>query len=170
MTPFLRPVEATFFAYLLAAGAAAQQPQTAQEAAAGPQVAIIGCIDRAAPAAADDPARTTPPPAGQAAQPPARAYKLIDAQPGGGSPVVDPSGRVVSTPPAKAPDVVEPQYWLTGPPTIDFAKYQNQRVEIIGTLKAASTTATTVQTTPSPDAPKTVLTAASVRVVSTECK
>jgi hypothetical protein len=166
MTPFLRPVGATLFGCLIAAGAAAQEPQTNQAAAASPQVAIIGCVDRAVPTLPDDPTRTTPPPGGQR---PAAAYKLIDTQPGGGSPVVDATGRVLSTPPAKGPEVVEPQYWLAGPPTIDFAKYQNQRVEIIGSLKP-SDRATTAQATTPPDAPKTVLTATSLRVVSTECK
>ena len=171
MTPFLRPVEATLFAGLiLAAGAAVQEPQSAKQAATGPQVAIIGCVDRIAPALTGDPASPTPPPARQAVAAPATpAYKLIDAQPGGGSPVVDASGRVISAPTAKAPEVTDPQYWLTGPATIDFARYQNQRVEVVGTLAAPATTPT-VQTTPPPDAPKSVLAAISVRVVSTECK
>ena len=170
MTPFLRPVEATFFAGLiLAAGAAVQEPQSAKQAATGPRVAIIGCVDRVAPAVTGDPVSTTPPTARQSAAAATPAYKLIDTQPGGGSPVIDASGRVISAPTAKAPEVTDPQYWLTGPATIDFAKYQNQRVEIVGTL-GAPTGAPTVQTTPPADAPKSVLTAISVRVISTECK
>jgi hypothetical protein len=110
----------------------------------------------------DDATRPAPPAAKQA------TYKLIDTQPGGGSPVTDPSGRLISVPRAKAPDVVDPQYWLAGPASVDFAKYQNQRVEIIGTVTRPAQTP--VPQTAPPDAPKALLTVTDIRVVSTECK
>ena len=163
MTPVFRPFAAALVAGgIVVASAAAQNPPqttTPQTATAQKPVAIIGCVERALPAAGE-PTETAQP---------ARTYKLIDTQPGGGSPVMDRTGRVVSTPPAEAPPVVDPQYWLAGPTTIDFAKYQNQRVEIIGTLSPAQTVVSQPATPPQ-DAPKSVLTVTNVRVVSTECK
>jgi hypothetical protein len=174
MTPVLRFFAATAIAagVVVTQAAAQDPPQTAtpQTARAQAPVAIIGCVERALPPLPDDPSRTTPPPVGaQQSAAPDRSYKLIDTQPGGGSPVMDATGRVVSTPKAEAPAVVDPQYWLAGPATIDFAKYQNQRVEIIGHLSPIATPGVTPATPPH-EAPKSLLTATSVRVVSTECK
>ena len=166
MTPFARLLAATSLTGALAAIPVAAQnaPQTADpQATTGTPVAIIGCVERTLATPPDAVSRTT---ASSTAQP-APAYKLIDAQPGGGSPVQDPTGRV-SAPAVKGPATTEPQYWLAGPATIEFVKYQNQRVEVIGTLSPVAKTAT-AEPTP-PDAPKTVLTATNVRVLSTECK
>jgi hypothetical protein len=172
MTSVLGPLAAGLLVCGVAVGAAAGQnrPPTASPQAATAQkpVAIIGCVERALPVP-DDPSRTGPP-VGAPPSTPARAYKLIDTQPGGGSPVTDRAGRVISTPPAEAPAVVDPQYWLAGPATMDFATYQNQRVEIIGTLSPADGPAAVGAQAPPQDAPKSTLTAASVRVISTECK
>ena len=114
-------------------------------------VTIQGCVDRAAP------------------QAPA-TYLLIDAQAGGASPVAPARGTPpVTTPPVppKAPAHVEPRYWLTTTTSLDFSKFQNQRVEVIGIV--LDTPAKPI-TPPIPDAPKATLQATSIKMLSTECK
>jgi hypothetical protein len=157
-------------AFTFAAGTtavAAQQPPSTPKPAT-PAVTLIGCVDRA----------TTDPTAGrqtQAALP--ATYKLIDAQAGGSSPVVDARGGRATPPPPPPPKptmVVEHQYWMTAPASIDLSKYQNQRVEVIGTIgsvgqlggRGKDATGQPVAGTQ----PMSMLTITSLKVLSTECK
>jgi hypothetical protein len=153
---------------------AAQQPQTMPQTTPKPApaaVTLIGCVERAA--ADPTSGRQT-----QAALP--AAYKLIDAQAGGSSPVVDVRGGR-ATPPPPPPStpprptmVVEHQYWMTAPASIDLSKYQNQRVEVIGTIgsvgqlggRGKDATGQPVAGTQ----PMSMLTITSLKVLSTECK
>ena len=144
-------------AALLATGPVAQQPSPTspqQTASKAPVVSLIGCVERVA---ATPPVRGISQPAPQAP-----AYKLIDVQPGTG-PTADLRADsqfllTVSTP-------------LTTP--IDFGKFQNQRVEVTGTISLVPsatvnpppTARPTVETTPLPTFATTA-----VKVVSTECK
>lgn len=161
-------------AIALAAGLQLQAQTSAPQTPPAP-VTLIGCIARAPQATA---ATSTVP----ATPAPFTPHILTDTQAGGGSPVVDRSGgRATSTPtpPAKPAMVVEHQYWLKAPATIALAQYENQRVEVVGTLAAepaatgASAAGTRGQTPPTgtaKDRPTSVLTLTSVKVLSTECK
>jgi hypothetical protein len=136
----------------------AAMPQNPTPAAQMPKpapVAVQGCIDRAMP---DAPAM----------------YILIDAQAGGSSPVV-PAARGGTPPPPPtvtptAPVTVEPRYWLSGATsTVDFSKYQNQRVEVVGLVMDAPAMKPGAKPL-QPDAPKALLQVTSIKLLSTECK
>jgi hypothetical protein len=68
----------------------------------------------------------------------------------------------------KPPPAIEPQYLLTAPASIDLGKFQNQRVEVTGTVSLAPVPKPPA-TVPS-DAPKSVLAAMAVRLINNECK
>jgi hypothetical protein len=143
---------------LLATGLVAQQASTAspQQTSKAPVVSLIGCVHRE-PAAA---------PAGGATQPTPQvvAYRLTDVQPG--------TGTTVNL---KA----ESQFFLTVatslPTPIDLGKYQNQWVEVTGTISPVTAATAKPQTAPpktgqAAPVPLSMLTATAVKVVSTECK
>jgi hypothetical protein len=145
-------------AVLLATGPLAQQPspasphQTPSQAAV---VSLIGCVERVtAP-----PVRGTTQPAPQGP-----AYKLIDVQPG--------TGTVANL---KA----DSQFLLTVSTTlktpIDLGKFQNQWVEVTGTISPApppkvNPPATTPPTREAAAVPLSTLTTTALKVISTECK
>ena len=142
----------------LATGLLAQQPSTAnpQETASKPAVvSLIGCVERVT---ATPPARGTTPPAPQVA-----TYKLIDVQPGAGTTAtLKPGSQFLLT-------------VATAPATpIDFGKFQNQWVEVTGTISPVPPAKGNPQATPRPagDAAAALPTLATtaVKVVSTECK
>jgi hypothetical protein len=133
-----------------------------------PVVALIGCVERVPPPAT---------PAGSKAPAVAPAFKLIDAQPGGGSPVIGRAGTPPATPPParQPPMVVEKEYLLAAPEAITLSDYQNQRVEATGTLSAIPEAAPAQPARGEPQKPPapprlSVLKIVSVKVVSTECK
>jgi hypothetical protein len=133
-----------------------------------PVVALIGCVERIAPPAT---------PAGSKAPAVAPAYKLIDVQPGGGSPVVSRSGTPPPTPPpAKQPPmVVDKEYLLAVHESVKLSDYQNQRVEVTGTLSAIPDAAPAQPARGEPQTPPatpklSILKVDSIKVVSTECK
>jgi hypothetical protein len=125
------------------AGRTAAQTQTPQ--ATPTPITIQGCVERVMPQGTK--------PAG----PP--QYKLIETAP------ATPTPR--GTPP-KPPVALESQYWLTAPASIDLGKFQNQRVEVMGTISPSP--APKPPATVPPDAPKSVFAALQVKMVSNECK
>jgi len=142
----------------LATGLLAQQPSTAnpQETASKPAVvSLIGCVERvtATPAVRG----TTPPPQGA-------AYKLIDVQPGTGTTAnLKPGSQFLL---AVATSVKTP---------IDLGKFQNQWVEVTGTISAVPPAKPNPQATPRPSgeaagAPLPTFATTALKVVSTECK
>jgi hypothetical protein len=120
----------------------AASQQTAQQTA---PVTIAGCVERSVLPGA----RTGAPP----------AYKLIDTQPG---PAPTPAGK-----PVKTPLALEPQYWLQAPASIDLGKFQNQRVEVTGTI---STPVAALPPDAPKDTPKSTLVLTTLRMISEECK
>jgi hypothetical protein len=143
----------------LATGLLAQQPSTAnpQETASKPaMVSLIGCVERmlAAP-----PVGGTTPPAPQGA-----AYKLIDVQPGTGTTAnLKPGSQFLLT---VATSLKTP---------IDLGKFQNQWVEVTGTISAVPPAKPNPQATPRPSgeaagAPLPTFAMTALKVVSTECK
>ena len=146
-------------AALLAAGLRAQQPSTpsAQQASGKPGVvSLIGCVDRV-PATSAGRGTTTPVP-----QTP--AYRLIDVQPGTGTATtLKPNSQFLL---AVATSVTTP---------IDLGKFQNQGVEVTGTMTPAPPAKVAAQPTVRPPAESATaqlptLTTTAVKVVSTECK
>lgn len=133
------------FADALAASASTANAPT-QEARAVP-VRIVGCVERMP--AGTDPTRPV-------------MFKLINTQAG---PSVMRSGDTTSRP-AQAPAVLDPEYLLAAAKPIEFAKHQNQRVEVTGI-----TTRTNVPgANPAAQFPKQTLTVSDLRVIGTECK
>lgn len=146
-------------AALLAPGPLPQQSSTPspQQTASKPAVvSLIGCVERVMPA---QPARGTTQPAPQAT-----AYKLIDVQPGTGTSAnLKPGSEFLLTVATS----------LTTP--IDFGKFQNQWVEVTGTISPApppkvNPPGTTRPAGEASPAPLPTLTTTAVKVVSTECK
>ena len=129
------------------------QPQTASKAAA---VSLIGCVERVTPA---QPARGTAQPTPQAS-----AYKLIDVQPGTGTSAnLKPGSEFLLT---VATSLATP---------IDFGKFQNQWVEVTGTISPAPPPQVNPPGSTRPaggasPAPLATLTTTALKVVSTECK
>jgi len=144
-------------ASLLAAGPLPQQPSAAnpQQTASKPAVvSFIGCVERVAAA---PPARGTTAPAPQAP-----AYRLIDVQPGAGT---------AATLKPDSQFLLAVSTSLTTP--IDLGKFQNQWVEVTGTLSPAPPATVSPQATTRPTgqtAPLPTLTTTALKVVSTECK
>ena len=148
-------------AALLASGPLAQQPTTSpQQTPSKPAVvSLIGCVERVAPA---PPARGTTQPAPQGT-----VYKLIDVQPGTGTTAnLKPDSQFLLT---VATSLATP---------IDLGKFQNQWVEVTGTISPAPPTPAKVNppaTTGRPTgeaatAPLPTFATTAVKVVSTECK
>ena len=154
---FKTTLTAVVAAGLLANGALAQQPsmtnpqQTASKAAV---VSLIGCVERVAAT----PGRGTTPPAPQGS-----AYKLIDVQPGTGT---------TANLKADSQFLLTVSTSLTTP--IDLGKFQNQWVEVTGTISPAAPKvnppATTPPTRETAPASLPTFTATALKVVSTECK
>jgi hypothetical protein len=112
-------------------------------------VSFIGCVERVMPA----PRRASEPaPPQQAA-----TFKLIDVQPDTGTQKVIESGA---------------EYALVGSATIDIGKFQNQWVEVTGTVMAPrpATATTPPAGQKTPPSPLPTFSVASLKVVSTECK
>ena len=144
-------VVAVAAAAVAAVATAQQRGQTTPTPRATPApVVLIGCVERVMPTG------QTGTSAAPAAPP---AYKIMDVQPGTGA------GQKPMTPAA--------EYLLAGPESIPFSKYQNQWVEVMGTITAAPPTPT-----PAPSArgqkparpPLPTFTVTALKVVSTECK
>lgn len=134
-------------AILVAGTAVLAQTPTPQSTPA--PITIAGCVERAMT------------PGSKAGADP--QFRLIDTAPA--APAPTPAGRGTATRP---PTAIERQYLLTALPSIDLAKFQNQRVEIIGTVKPAP--APTPPATMPADAPKFVLAVMQLKMVSNECK
>ena len=159
---FLPTLTASVAAAVLALGPLSQQPPAtpAQQPASKPAVvSLIGCVERVATPTPTPPAAGTAQPASQRP-----AYKLIDVQPGPGTTT---SWKTDS------------QFLLSVSPTlttpIDFGKFQNQWVEVTGTMSPGPAAKVTPQPTPTPKptaepAPLLTFTTASVKMISTECK
>jgi len=138
-------------AFLAAAGVATQAndavAQTPRPVAA-PIVALIGCVERVMPTApAGNPATPAPPP----------VYKIMDVQPGSA--------------PGQKPMTLAREYRIVGPESITFSKFQNQWVEVTGSITAAPAgppPPATGQGTPAPQLSTFTVTA--LKVVSTECR
>ena len=137
-----------------------------------PVVSLIGCVERVA---------APPAPAGSKAPEVPPAFKLVDVQPGGGSPVVGRSGTPPPSPPPprQPPMVVEKEYVLSAKDVTTLRAYENQRVEVTGTLSAIPDAAPPQPSRAEPQPPSptgtpahrlSVLKVASVKVISTECK
>lgn len=90
-------------------------------------------------------------------------FRLIDTAPA--TPAPPPGGRGTT---AKPPIPIERQYLLTAVASIDLGKFQNQRVEVLGTVAPAPVA--TPPATAAADAPRFVLAAMQVKMVSNECK
>ena len=147
MPALLRTCAAACVATLLAGLTVAAQNTTPQQSRAVP-VKIAGCVERLLPAGSppDTPAM----------------YKLINTQPGR----TQVSGGDTTSRPPQPPAVLDPEYLLAGAKPIDFAKYQNQRVEVTGIATATKAPASTKAA----DLPKQTLTVTDVQVTSTECR
>ena len=126
-----------------------QAPATSEQQAtsgAGP-VSLIGCVER------------LPAVQGAPASAPA-TFKLIEVQPGAGTRM---------TMKVDAQFLLENAKSLATP--IELGKFQNQRVEVTGTIAPASPTVVNPQTKPGEAATSLpTLTLTSLKVVSTECK
>ena len=122
-------------------------PAPQGEQAPAPTVTLVGCVERIEPPATA---------AGKTAPP---AYKLIDIQPGTGQRTEKPL----------TPDT---QYLLEAPAAIKLSDFQNQRIEVTGTLTANPPPADSAQRGAARGAqtPTTTLNVKSAKVVSTECK
>jgi hypothetical protein len=155
----LTPLAAVATTVLLATAPLAAQaptPKPQQTPSQPAVVSLIGCVERVAAAS---PARGATPPAAQGP-----AYKLIDVQPGAGS---------TTTPKADSQFLLTVSSTLT--PPIDLGKFQNQWVEVTGTLSPVPPAKVNPQAPSRPAgetaaAPLPTFTATSVKVVSTECK
>lgn len=129
----------------------AQQPGQATSGEQGPVFALIGCVERVVP---PTPATGAKPAAPAASTP---TYKLTDVQPS-------------STVPQK-PKVYEKEYLVVGPESIAFSKFQNQWVEVTGTIKPANVKSPSPAGGEKPAAPPLgIVTVATIKLISTECK
>ena len=148
----------TVVSALLAIGPLAHQaPETSpQQTPSKAAVSLIGCVERVM---ATPPVRGTTQPAPQGP-----AYKLIDVQPGKGT---------VSNLKADSQFLLTVSTSLTTP--IDLGKFQNQWVEVTGTISPVppakvNPQATARPTGPSAAAPLPTFATTAVKVISTECK
>ena len=144
-------------AALLATGPVAQQPPTTgtqQTASKSAVVSLIGCVERVS--------ATSPVPGNTQTTPQRPAYKLIDVQPGAGT---------TWTTKADSQFLLTVSTSLTTP--IDLGKFQNQRVEVTGTILPVPPGRMNPQAPARPAGepePLPTLTTTSLKVVSTECK
>ena len=154
---FLTPLAAGVVA-LLVSGPLPQQPSTVvpqQATSKTAVVSLIGCVERVM---ATPPARGVTPSAPQTP-----TYKLIDVQPGAGT------TAVVK---ADSQFLLAVSTTLTTP--IDLGRFQNQWVEVTGTISPEPPTKATPQAAGRPAAETATalptFTTTAVKVVSTECK
>ena len=149
----------TVVSALLGTGPLPQQPSTVspqQMASKAAVVSLIGCVERVT---ATPPVRGTTQPTPQAP-----TYKLIDVQPGKGT---------VANLKADSQFLLTVSTSLTTP--IDLGKFQNQWVELTGTISPVppakvNPQASTRPTGETATAPLPTFVTAAVKVVSTECK
>ena len=144
----LRNCAALCVAMLFATLTLTAQGTTQQQTRAVP-VKIAGCVERLLPAGSPP---NTP-----------AMYKLINTQPGR----AEVSGGDTTSRPPQPPAVLDPEYLLASAKPIDFAKYQNQRVEVTGIATATKAPASSGQMA---GLPKQTLTITDVQVMATECK
>jgi len=121
---------------------------SAQQTTPEGPVSLIGCVERL-PAAQGAPATTTP------------TFKLIEVQPGAGTRMsirVDAQFLLDTVKSAATP--------------IDLGKFQNQRVEVTGTIAPAPPAKVNPQAKPGEAAAAALptFTLTSLKVISTECK
>jgi hypothetical protein len=124
----------------------AQQAGQPTRGEQGPVFALIGCIERVvppAPAAGPKPAASAP------------TFKLTDVQPS-------------STVPQK-PKVYEKEYLVTGPESMAFSKFQNQWVEVTGTIAPPKPPPPAGGDKPAAP-PLGTVHVATIKLMSTECK
>ena len=121
------------------------RPADLQDARALP-VKIVGCVERV--------------PAGVSSA--SVMFKLMNTQPGQATAA---GGDTTSRPP-QPPAVLDPEYLLAAAKPIEFAKYQNQRVEVTGVTTPTKAVASNSQA----QLPKQTLTVSDLRVIGTECK
>jgi hypothetical protein len=131
--------------------ASVRAQQTGRASQPPPIVGVVGCVDRllppAAPNATTDPAPVPPP-----------RYKLVDVQPG------------PSPDPRQPPIVPGLEYEIVGPATMEFSKYQNQWVELTGTIGLPAPAAAKSAAGRGQPRPLPVLTVLTLKVVTNECK
>ena len=125
----------------------AQSPTT--QTATPAVISLIGCVERVMPTPrrASDPAPPQQTP----------MFKLIDVQPGTGTQKAIASGT---------------EFALTVAPTIEIGKFQNQWVEVTGSMAPARPATATPQPTgqKTPPTPLPAFNVTALKVVSTECK
>jgi hypothetical protein len=130
------------------AGAVTTEPQRAlaqtPRPTAAPVLVLLGCVERVAPAT----------PASNPTAPVVPTFKIMDVQPGG-------TGQ--------KPTTLATEYLVVGPETIQFSKFQNQWVEVTGSITAATSA-------PPPPArgqrgsALSTFTVTALKVVANECK
>jgi len=142
----LRMIVVTFAAAGVAGAMTPRDVASAQTPTptSAPVVALIGCVERMTPAT---------PPANPAA-PVVPAFKIMDVQPGAG----------------QKPARLATEYLIVGPESIPFAKYQNQWVEVTGSISATPNPSPTPAGRGQAPAPLATFTVTALKVVSTECK
>ena len=142
MTRLLR-ITVVAFASALVAGAAVSAQTPRPTATPAPVVVLIGCVELMKP--------VTP---SNSAAPVVPTYKIMDVQPGGAG---------------QKPMTLAAEYHIVGPDSIAFAKFENQRVELTGSISAApAQTPARRQRAQTPSLSTFTVTA--LKVVSTECK
>ena len=131
----------------LVAGAAASAQTPRPAATPAPVVVLTGCVELMTPVTPSNPAAPVVP-----------TYKIMDVQPGG-------TGQ--------KPMTLAAEYHIVGPDSIVFGRFQNQRVELTGSISAAPAQAPASPPgrgqraqTPLPS----TFTVTALKVVSTECK
>ncbi len=134
---------------LVASAQGPSAPPVGERSQTTPTLALVGCVERIEP-----PARR----AGETAPLPPPAYKLVDVELGGQR--------------AQRPATAETQYLLAAPASTKLSDFQNQRVEVTGTLGITAKPPASEQrgATPGSTLPASTLNVMSVKVVSTECK
>jgi len=110
---------------------------------AAPVLVLIGCVERMPPAT----------PATNPTAPVVPTFKIMDVQAGG-------TGQ--------KPATLAPEYLVVGPETIQFSKFQNQWVEVTGSITAAPAAPTPARG--QRGAALSTFTVTALKVVATECK
>jgi hypothetical protein len=153
MTRIQHFVAATVTVAAMSAGAAAAQTPEQAKGADQPLISLIGCVERVMP----PPPPPGTPPAGATSSAP--AFKLIDVQPGSGV--------------KQKPMTPATEYFVVGPESIAFSKFQNQWVEVTGRVfvAALSTPPTTPPVARGEKAPPpATFTVSTIKMISSECK